>query len=158
MNMFNCNKCQYKDVSNTLLKVHNKYFHKDGKFSVQVLRQQVVPDVGSSPSASALSAQALIPNSPPNLLKWYLNRRWIAWWLWRHISNDQNMPFYYHKEYILGCWSCIQGYEGMIQEEMINVSTRMYLIPYSKFTTNTSIRMENSLAISVAIRNQGSRV
>ena len=34
----------------------------------------------------------------------------------------------------------------------------MYLIPYSKFTTNTSIRMENSLAISVAIRNQGSRV
>ena len=46
----------------------------------------------------------------------------------------------------------------MIQEEMINVSTRMYLIPYSKFTTNTSIRMENSLAISVAIRNQGSRV
>ena len=34
----------------------------------------------------------------------------------------------------------------------------MYLRPYSEFTTNTTIRMENSLAISVAIGNQGSRV
>ena len=50
------------------------------------------------------------------------------------------------------------GVGVVFKEEMINVSTRMYLIPYSEFITNTSIRMENSLAISVAIRDQGNRV
>ena len=26
------------------------------------------------------------------------------------------MLFYYHKEYKFRCWSCIQGYQAMIQE------------------------------------------
>ena len=29
--------------------------------------------------------------------------------------------FYYHKEYILGSWSCTQGYKGMIQEEILKL-------------------------------------
>ena len=39
-NIFNCDKCQYKDVSNTLLRVHNKYFHKDGKFTCDICGHQ----------------------------------------------------------------------------------------------------------------------
>ena len=30
-----------------------------------------------------------------------MNRNWVAWRLFRHVSNDQNMLFYYHKDYIL---------------------------------------------------------
>ena len=40
MNMFNGDKCQYKDVSNTVLQVHNKYFHKDGKFTCDICGHQ----------------------------------------------------------------------------------------------------------------------
>ena len=40
INMFNCEKCQYKAESNNLLKIHNKYFHMDGKFTCDICGHQ----------------------------------------------------------------------------------------------------------------------
>ena len=47
-----------------------------------------------------------------------MKRKQISWWLIQHVSNHQNMLFYYHKECILGHWSCIHGNKGMIEEEI----------------------------------------
>ena len=40
MNMFTCDKCQYKAVSNNLLKTHHKYFHRNGKFTCDICGHQ----------------------------------------------------------------------------------------------------------------------
>ena len=38
--MFNCDKCQYKAVSDNLLKIHHKNFHMDGKFTCDICGHQ----------------------------------------------------------------------------------------------------------------------
>ena len=40
MNLFKCDKCQYKAVSNNLLKIHHRNFHTDGKFTCDICGHQ----------------------------------------------------------------------------------------------------------------------
>ena len=40
MNMFHCDKCQYKAISKNLLKTHHKYIHTDSKFTFDICGHQ----------------------------------------------------------------------------------------------------------------------
>ena len=57
-----------------------------------------------------------------------------------------SMAFYYPKEYILGHWSCIQGYQGMIREEIhLFIDNFKYFTFYSNHCSkHANVMLERS--------------
>ena len=58
--------------------------------------------------------------TPHNLLMQYLNRRWVAWWLLRYVSNYKDVLFYYHKEYIWG-WMSFKEIRAWFRKKLISL-------------------------------------
>ena len=73
MNMFHCYKCQYKALSHNLLKMHQKYFHKDKKFTCDICGHQE-------------SRKQSLNNS-----KWFYMKEWNSFVIGVTINLPENL-------------------------------------------------------------------